>query len=317
MIPENGGNGTTLSYVPYFTAKEKTIKLTTYAGMFEVKQTASYSPTLPTNTPSRRGKVTTFSRKSRKRMIEKLLKKRSWKRVCFITLTYTDEIYFGQQLTPSDVKRDLDTLIKRFRRDNAEIELIWRIEWEQRKSGDYIGQGAPHFHLITDGYLGDIADYRRDIGSDWHEVLQAHDDKTRKPRIDVQPAKNRRHAMYYLSKYVAKDASENEDSIEKTLQNSNQTSGRHWGTTRSWNTGCGEVIELSEEQFIQMRRYIRAHSRRRNRRYFKIMQKMSNRVGFSYYALGDELTCPDDTLPLYRLIEHIKETYPSEIDIEF
>jgi len=315
-LPEIGVVGTTLSYVPYFTAKEKTIKLTMYADMFEVTQTCR-SPSDKPNNGSTRGTVTVFSRKSRKRMIEKFLKKREWKRVCFVTLTYTDEVFFGCKLSPSTVKRDLDTLIKRFRRDNSEIELIWRIEWVERKSGDYIGQLAPHFHLITDGYMGDIADYRREIGQDWYEILQSHDVDTRKPRVDVQVAKNRRHAMYYLSKYVAKELSEDEEIICELFHNQEQSMGRHWGTTRSWNIERGERIELSEEQFIQLRRYIRNHSKRRNRKFSRQLAKMSNRAGFSYYGLGDELKFPDDTLPLYRLIEHIKEMYPSEIDITF
>lgn len=316
-IPKNGGHGTTLSYVPYFTAKEKTIKLTMYADMFEVKQ-IRLSPAKMNVSSARRGKVTEFSRKSRKRMIEKLLKKRNWKRVTFITLTYPDEVYFDCHLTPKHVKQDLDTLIKRFRRDSDDIELIWRIEWETRKSGNFEGKEAPHFHLIIDGYMGDIADYRKEIANDWYEILKQDNPDTRKPRIDVQTAKNRRHAMYYLSKYVAKEAlRKNEESICELFHNPEMPMGRHWGTTRSWDISEGDTIELSEEQFIQMRRYIRNHSKRRNRRYYKIMQKMSNSVGFSYFGLGDELKFPDDTLPLYRLIEYIKEFYPSELDVKF
>jgi len=253
-----------------------------------------------------------------------MAKKREYERVIFVTLTYTDEVFFDGQLTPKTVKRDLNVLMKRFIRDKDNLQTIWKIEWKRRKSGDNVGQLAPHFHLLIDGYMDDIADLRRDLGKDWYEILKVHNELTPKPRIDVQTAKNRRHAGYYVSKYVAKsdeinleELRESEDRIEAWLSEAGNSLGRHWGKSRNWNVEKGDTFELSEEQFIQMKRYIRKWSKRRNRRYARILRKLSKDVGFSCYGLGDELTCPDDTLPLYRLIEHIKEMYPSEIDVVF
>ena len=147
---------------------------------------------------ARRGRVTSFSAKSRKRLLElaarlDLAAASLGSPIIFITLTYGQEWPEFEQ-----VSRNLRAFLERLRRFAPESSAIWRIEYQSR--------GAPHFHLICFKlpYLDKIT-----LSAWWAEVIgcQYWDNSGSLPKhpfTRIEAIKSGRRAMSYLSKYVAK-----------------------------------------------------------------------------------------------------------------
>jgi hypothetical protein len=94
----------------------------------------------------KRGRIATFSRASRRRMMLFLAKVRLAEDSLplFGTTTYPD-------MFPEDAakfKRDLQAFLHRLKRRFPEAGILWRLEFKQRKSGENIGKLAPHFHWL-------------------------------------------------------------------------------------------------------------------------------------------------------------------------
>lgn len=162
--------------------------------------------------PGHRGKVIGFSRKSRRRML--ILLNRldySTRRVVFLTLTI-------KRLTNGE---EAHAILKRFlmrlRRKYPEASGVWRMELQQR--------GAAHFHLL----LFDVPYWpQKDLQKVWEQC-------TKEPCSIawIQLIKNRKHAMAYVSKYVAKvETYERSTSLDiSPYQHADvhQSQGRVWG----------------------------------------------------------------------------------------
>jgi hypothetical protein len=250
---------------------------------------------------ARRGLVTTFSQKSRKRLIDAMTRKRSYTRPLFVTLTFPDEIWFSNP-EPEAVHTALAAFRKRLARFSQAAGMIWRIELQERKSGQHIGEVAPHIHLIVDGLLHDVAELRKLFHSWWSEILGMP------ARIDLQVAKSRRHTMYYISKYVAKFENSNQCYKIQTFDESAESSGRWWGTALNWDTTPFEVIEIVQEELTNIRRTVAGWLKSKNSRYARRLKAARNDFGFTVYGLGAESSRkyhqPRDSAA-YRLVEEL------------
>lgn len=276
-----------------------------------------------------RGEVTTFSRRSRKRMLERVAMKRDKSRLLFFTLTYRDDVWFdassGASLTPRDLQRHLENFLKRIERAYPHAGILWRKEYAVRRSGDYVGHVVPHIHILVDGIMDDIADVRRDTWASWHEIsTDQRTDQFKRSRVDVQAAKSMKQAYYYLSKYLAKsDNRSNSDSnsednenvsaslIEEYLAAHAGEIGRHWGVRGNWNVAPVETVRLTHEQFVQLKRECRKFAKRRNPRYAKLLAGIGEYKGFSIFGLGDQThRKPLCETPIMRLLNYVKATWP-------
>lgn len=141
---------------------------------------------------SKRGKVTTFSKDSRRRLLD-LLSSINRERVrrlpLFVTLTYP-AIY------PDDgqkVKTHLDTFLKRLKRAAPSASAIWRLEYQKR--------GAPHFHLLVFGvpYLP-----HRVVALWWYAIVGSGDIRHLGAGVEVRQVRSWRGVMSYAGKYMAK-----------------------------------------------------------------------------------------------------------------
>lgn len=108
-------------------------------GRSEIIPEQEEKPAKPT-----RGRINTFSRRSRRRMMLFLGKVRmDGKHLpLFGTTTYPD-------MFPEDAakfKRDLQAFLHRLKRRFPEGGILWRLEFKRRKSGENVGKVAPHFH---------------------------------------------------------------------------------------------------------------------------------------------------------------------------
>lgn len=255
-----------------------------YTGMSTVR----YDNIVPNNhkitNSGGRSRINGFSRKSRRRMMEAMLKKSNYVRPLFVTLTYTDES-IGHMPGARDYKRDIDCFNKRLQRDYANSGHIWRIEYEIRKSSVFTGYRVPHYHLIVDGVLDDVADLRKLFRTWWHEIITDGKCYSPSPRVDVQTAKSKRHAMYYLSKYVAKETANNNIADEHQF---NYFDGRHWAIVGNWQMTIVATIKLTRQEFIDFRRLCCRWLKSRGSVYARGLAQSRSYQGFSVYGLGND-----------------------------
>ena len=153
-----------------------------------------------------RGKVTIFSRKSRRRLLEVFARIGDTKmpRV-FLTLTYPSNMNDAKT-----GKEHLRAFLERVRRKFPRASAVWRIEYQER--------GAVHFHLL----FFNLPFWKADnIRQAWGECIGEEN-----PRIEIKTCRSRRNSTYYVSKYVAKVASEAGVSLSNVPY---LHAGRHWG----------------------------------------------------------------------------------------
>lgn len=169
---------------------------------------------------AKRGNVLHFSNKSRKRLLEMIARLSDVKQALFLTLTY------GQQFpTENEANKHLKAFIRRLREVWPRIGIIWRRELQKR--------GAPHFHLIIFNvpYIP-----KRNIALWWsesipYECLDFSGGEPLPPFTRIEQIDNKKKAMLYVSKYVAKVAEVDTGFNDMPYQNGGQSKGRFWGIT--------------------------------------------------------------------------------------
>lgn len=182
---------------------------------------------LPPKSDSPRGKIRSFSRKARARMIQRLaslLAYPDW----WQDFTFPDDVLSGK--TIEERAEYSSSVLKAFKR---EVETFlpgiwgyWRRDWIDRKSGVLRGQECPHFHALMSWSGVTEQNYRTislKLARIWVSVLG-----TSQPEKALAVACNHesyrwlssaKMAQIYVSKYVAK-IEEHEDQYSR---------GRFWG----------------------------------------------------------------------------------------
>jgi hypothetical protein len=174
----------------------------------EVLQLEENDPDEPEG--STRGKITHFSRSSRRRLRRLFHSLRRDVPALLVTLTYHET-----DPAPKEAKRHLDAFHKRFRRycakGNVVVGVIWRMEAQKR--------GTVHFHLMLFGtrYLS-----AEKASKWWHEVTDETSEQHRKSGVDIELVEEVEQAAAYCSKYLAKESEEAEW----------DEPGRFWGVFR-------------------------------------------------------------------------------------
>lgn len=223
-----------------------------------------------------RGKVRGFSRKSRKRMIEMMAAQRHGTPQSFLTLTYPDEIFpFGR---PGLWKRNLEAFRRRFEREYPEKRAIWRLETEKRKSGRFLGAVAPHFHmLVWDVDSDELATWARQA---WWEIVGSQLNKHKEHGTHCAPIRSRKHAYWYVSKYVAKVESTDDDILNSEV-------GRRWGRIGQFDVSESFTATMTRSEYVQFRRLIAGWMKAKRRDYAKRFKKASARLGCTVFGMGD------------------------------
>jgi len=145
----------------------------------------------------KRGEISTFSRKSRMRLL-RFLATVKWGKIptsLFVTLTYPTE----SDWLDKETRKRHRYLFHRYVENSLKREVpgIWRIEWKPRLSGPHRGMYCPHYHLLLFG-VGYI--HHAKIRQWWRQIL-----KHKGPlATDVQGCRSAKRASIYVSKYVAK-----------------------------------------------------------------------------------------------------------------
>ena len=258
--------------------------------LFKVKylKTSTNKISPPT---AKRGHVTKFSAKSRKRMLEKVATLLRDVVCHFVTLTYTDDSI------PNDSKQlqsHMRAFFERLRRNNPVSSGVWRIEIEPRKSGRWKGYAAPHIHmLLFSPKIGlpeiDNPHYSGWIHETWSEILTASYGFDVAPRTDHKVV----HGSLGVRKYTAKYAAKAQQSLLVDLPYSH--GGRYWGVFNSEFLPSAEAIKFTvaghKQAFYEIRRSIRRAGRsvekKRGKQGFKVTEKVRSRAegqGFTYFT---------------------------------
>lgn len=172
--------------------------------------------TAPSNTtppkPSKRGNVSEFSRKSRRRLIDLFARlDTAQHRKTFVTLT------FAFPVPPTWAKNSLKRFLARLHYHYPQVSGVWKYEPQKR--------GAPHFHLM----LLDLPYVEQALLQDvWTECTGE-----KRSIAHITLIRSHKGVMSYVSKYIAKLP---EQEIDASLDNApyqqktpSSWSGRWWG----------------------------------------------------------------------------------------
>lgn len=193
-----------------------------------------------------RGKVTCFSKGSRRRMMYRMAEIRRDVVPVFVTLTYPDEFPCDLELWTSHMQRLRMRIIRKG------WSAVWRREFKIRKSGRNVGEVAPHYHLLVWGT--DCQELRRWISTAWWECCGQISDDHLRAGTKVEILRSWRGVISYVSKYMAK--------VEEYPPDLDSV-GRAWGIINSKEIPWASVhaMMLSNAAANQMIRYMRRYAR--------------------------------------------------------
>lgn len=246
-----------------------TIRSTMLSNITAIKRKASGGARKP---------IKEFTKKSRNNMMRTLAKVRGANAGLFIHLTYPDEAL-------PDVKklrRDRDVFFKRMRREYPAAAGVWRVEFEDRKSGQFVGRVVPHIHVLlfqAKGY--NLVRMIMWVALAWFQVVGSGLLKHLKAGTRVERINSRRHAMYYASKYVAK-SSEHEIPIEEY-----GLPGRFWGVFGELDRAIVLTVKLTQQEYIKFKRLAVRWLKSKRSGFAGRLARAPANVGCSIFGLGD------------------------------
>ena len=182
-----------------------------------------------------RGEVTHFSVRSRFRVFC-LMMKIDWSKIgksLFVTLTYPNF------LRPND-KDEMNVHRALFARyvegyKEKHVVILWRVEWQDRKTGPMRHYLYPHIHLLV---LNVQYIHHSKVNGWWRKIIGYH--PKRKLRTETKRAYGAKGCLSYVSKYCGKIGSL---VIGPYLNNPIQ--GRQWGILRR------KELPLHEEHYVE------------------------------------------------------------------
>lgn len=153
----------------------------------------------------RRGKITSFSRRSYKRL-RHFLRNADIKWQAFLTLTYPN----NYPTEPKSIKSHLNAFLQYLRRKN--LKYLWILEYQQR--------GAPHYHILLSQRLD-----KNELSERWYHIVGSGDIRHMRAGTQIKAINNPKQVYAYVSDYMKK-------SVQKTLPSDHTYSGRWWGVSR-------------------------------------------------------------------------------------
>lgn len=164
----------------------------------------------------KRGVIQTFSRQSRRRLLERVHRLKKDARCLFITLTLPD----GVETSGKALKRWLKAWWKRIQRRFAAASSLWRVESKARKSGAQVGAAVGHLHLLMFGVPMQPG-LKQFISESWFAVVGSGDEKHLKAGTRVEAPRDWDAVSKYATKLYAAKAGDSDPVIPDV--------GRFWG----------------------------------------------------------------------------------------
>ncbi|MBA4390621.1 MAG: hypothetical protein C0399_06770 [Syntrophus sp. (in: bacteria)] len=263
-------------------------QLIVYPGMTEIKRPVSCLRGSKHESNAKRGKITRFSRKSRVAM-KKFQCKIATPWQFRFELTYPDDTMEERTIEERALKfsHDINLLKKYIERHYPGMWVLWKKEYESRKTGTLKDQYCPHGHFVVQcpEWLSDDARYYSvfyDIGNHWIKITGTKRDKMKAIAVLF----NRNSYGYlagdgynaYMSKwssYISKEASE-------IVGENSSSIGRVWGHMGKIELSPGEEIDITDHQILLTQRTLRRYLRSTQRRTKKLSDGTKIRVKPKY-----------------------------------
>ena len=208
-----------------------------------------------------RGEIRGMSRKSQKRMLV-MLQSVPWAEAdaFFVTLTWHEGFTSDAEQWHAALRLWRQRLQRHY---GAHVGGVWKLELQERKSGEHEGDIAPHFHLVVFWQRGrrpSIASFRRWVSRSWNEVVEPGDAAHLAAGTNVRPVRNvagpeMGRLLSYLSKYMGK--LEAFRVVDKETGEIMKT-GRSWGTWGEIPQVTGRAVSMTREEFEELTRRINA-----------------------------------------------------------
>lgn len=204
-----------------------------------------------------RGKITYFSKGSRKRMIIRMAQMARYPNI-WQDLTFADDVMQNKSITErAEFSAKCMKRLKRWikRTYGQKFWGVWRREWEDRKSGKLYGEVIPHFHCLF-SYPVDQKKYIGiclEIAKKWVEITDTKNPaaiKVAQSKKSFRWLNGKKMAQVYVSKYVAKEQYREEDQ---------ESFGRFWGEIGNGPRSKQEVECLTESEITIIRRFLRRY----------------------------------------------------------
>ena len=192
----------------------------------------------------KRGKITRFTEASARRLREKLVNLNKWILPYFVTLTFPDNYP-----TAKEAHRHLKVFAQRLQRSYPFMSMIWKMEYQTRKSGKREGEYAPHFHIFLWGVMIERKTLQRLIKRIWFEIVGSEDKRHLRNGANVTEIKNYRGMRNYLKKYMYKPFSHEEEG----------SLGRCWGVIGKVPYGEVKEVVVHSETALRFMRRMRKH----------------------------------------------------------
>lgn len=141
---------------------------------------------------AKRGCIVSYSRQSRKRLLEffnSLDMEKVEHTPLFLTLTYPE-------VFPSDIqesKAQLFAFVKRVLRRYNNAAVVWRLEWQVR--------GAPHYHLLV---FNCPFIPHAEVAAWWYSTVNSADTRHLAAGTRIERIRTWAGVLYYASKYLGK-----------------------------------------------------------------------------------------------------------------
>jgi hypothetical protein len=222
-----------------------------------------------------RGEISGFSRESKQRLLERLIRLDLGRDWFFLTLTYADEWSRDSKVWKKDLNTFHSALVREY--GGGFGGAIWRLERQKR--------GAPHFHLLIHFVDGrPQTELQRWVRETWTRILgkpqNANWVRTQVQRVEIRPNGGVGKLLNYLSKYLGKiDAGGWIDPTTGEILNT----GRVWG---QWGTlpyvVPSEVVEVSPFEWVILARRVRRWGKKS--KYLRSLT--ADRLTGVFYGLG-------------------------------
>jgi len=192
---------------------------------------------------TQRGDCGLWSKRSRLNLL-RYINRIDWEKInkgMFVTLTYPDG---DMSFTKLRRTRDRSHFVLSLERQLCEeLPIIWRTEFEERKSGKYTGRLMPHHHLMV---LSSTRFSQTPCLRLWRNCLQTENPNL---QVKVTPMKGAFGCAKYLAKYISKYRCLD---IGAYL-NTPCEFGRQWGVLRPSKIPmqCSIVEELTGDEKIR------------------------------------------------------------------
>jgi len=211
----------------------------------QIAREAHFATLRDLHSTQKRRAIADFSRKSRLRLLKLVSRLEKTASGLFLTFTYR-----ANMQDHTDAKKHLDLLLRWLKYHHPEGAFLWRMEYQKR--------GAIHFHVIAFNVrrieIQSLTQY-------WQELTGDNS------YPDIETMHNRRRALYYVSKYVAKHESNNPSGfISEPYSEKPAFFGRFWGVVnrKLLPFAARSLIFLQGDAkaFHDLRRYARRHYKR-------------------------------------------------------